>query len=1157
MSRIPRYDRTVPRNFARTIAASRAIAARRAAAISGGGGGGGSAGALAYLWPELDGTYAATPTLNGTSQYYLSDGPVIPAGTASYTLLAWFYPTAAQTANVFDQRPIDGGTGETDGRIRYDAAGTVTGIYRTNGQAAITAATTNTATLNTWNLAALVVDTAADTVAISLNADFAGDATSAPGTASAVAGAGRVATMGAMRSAYPAIDYLAGRIGHVAVCSGALPEAAITAHYNSGVPLAAGSLTGAVQSALIAELDPAGPIFAERVAGTSRMRMFGLSTFSRPASWPGTSRTEAFQGGYLKTLGTFAAASAATAGRYQLGPSRIECDSVLSMSRSGATLLAGAGDISIAGHFPPPAAGDSDQDYYAELLADDSGIRVVGRAGGLVAVQLLDAGAVDSEVVSTDSIYGRAAITASSATNAAAIYPGPTTVDRTRHELTIGADACVRFDAGDRVRIVGDANYTGGHSLTRSDPVAGVVRFVTDGLGDPAVSTSSTFVESLGRLEQSNVDFPSDESGSIPRYVNLRIHHDGAGGIAIYARGEQIGSGTLAGLATLGTDGATTWLGTHSGSANDAPGGSITGFAAGNNLSAAAAAEVDARHTATMHRRVGYLDDHTQIRLSELAGVPRCSRAEEEVATIVLEPDGETLVGGGWAHPQTGTSYGFASGLFASRIFGSDSLAAAQDHEVYTTVCRRILDYDESAITPARTWSGSLGAARRLPIDAEWQTFFVDPAGGNDSNAGTEAAPFATMAPAIKRIGPKTRIRLKRGTTLASMGSGLTVTWLDFENATGVGALYGPIRFDAYGSGAKPILDFGGTLDTVRFTGTSTTRITFQGIDLAARSSLAWAGTLGTDFLIGDVAWTSYAEVSQFTPGGGQFVTVDGMSHSGASNGYLLYFGGTNHTDLAVTRHDPNAPVTNSEHVFRLQGLCHGEYSAVRDAVSMAGDASPRQFTLRFGLKDFVFADVASTIRQLQTTTSPTTGNGSIANVRCERVDIQTMTLTGAASWIVAHGYCDSTSSGPDRQNLSSPDHTIDPWRMRAFGVGTNDDAWTNFQEAPTAGAYANQVSGTADGNFGETVTVPAVALAELSGGLLTVQAAGYPLGGSDYRRLGWQYRVAGGDWTTIAGLAGRTGAAKVSSAAEVRAFVADDAGTVLEYGAAASVAIA
>jgi hypothetical protein len=83
--------------------------------------------------------------------------------------------------------------------------------------------------------------------------------------------------------------------------------------------------------------------------------------------------------------------------------------------------------------------------------------------------------------------------------------------------------------------------------------------------------------------------------------------------------------------------------------------------------------------------------------------------------------------------------------------------------------------------------------------------FYVSSSTGSDSNAGTLAAPWKTIAHVnAQTFAPGTSVLFKRGDTWdRSGGPGVTGTFLP----TGGGTSGNPIVYDAYGTGANPIID--------------------------------------------------------------------------------------------------------------------------------------------------------------------------------------------------------------------------------------------------------------------------------------------------------------------------------------------------------------
>lgn len=98
----------------------------------------------------------------------------------------------------------------------------------------------------------------------------------------------------------------------------------------------------------------------------------------------------------------------------------------------------------------------------------------------------------------------------------------------------------------------------------------------------------------------------------------------------------------------------------------------------------------------------------------------------------------------------------------------------------------------------------SLLAGMSAPVaEAAGTTYYVDAAQGSDSNSGTsEAAAWKTLGKVNSvTFSPGDRILLKAGSI-----------WKDqYLDLKGSGAEGNPITVDRYGSGAKPLIDFGNT----------------------------------------------------------------------------------------------------------------------------------------------------------------------------------------------------------------------------------------------------------------------------------------------------------------------------------------------------------
>lgn len=93
--------------------------------------------------------------------------------------------------------------------------------------------------------------------------------------------------------------------------------------------------------------------------------------------------------------------------------------------------------------------------------------------------------------------------------------------------------------------------------------------------------------------------------------------------------------------------------------------------------------------------------------------------------------------------------------------------------------------------------------AAPTPAQAVGTTYYVDAAAGADTNAGTSAsAPWKSLAKVnATALGPGTQVLLKAGSTWTNQ-------YLDL---TGSGSAGDPIVVGRYGTGAKPVIDFGNT----------------------------------------------------------------------------------------------------------------------------------------------------------------------------------------------------------------------------------------------------------------------------------------------------------------------------------------------------------
>ncbi|KQQ36248.1 pectate lyase [Duganella sp. Leaf126] len=116
-------------------------------------------------------------------------------------------------------------------------------------------------------------------------------------------------------------------------------------------------------------------------------------------------------------------------------------------------------------------------------------------------------------------------------------------------------------------------------------------------------------------------------------------------------------------------------------------------------------------------------------------------------------------------------------------------------------------------------WILALGAA-----PAQCATWYVAPA-GNDGHAGTEAAPFATLARAQDQAAPGDTVYLRGGRYLVTAGvescasrtATVNAVTLDKSGADGL-----PIRYWAY-PGEKPVFDFSAMKDDCRVKGFNVT----------------------------------------------------------------------------------------------------------------------------------------------------------------------------------------------------------------------------------------------------------------------------------------------------------------------------------------------
>lgn len=95
-----------------------------------------------------------------------------------------------------------------------------------------------------------------------------------------------------------------------------------------------------------------------------------------------------------------------------------------------------------------------------------------------------------------------------------------------------------------------------------------------------------------------------------------------------------------------------------------------------------------------------------------------------------------------------------------------------------------------------------------VPVEVTPTTYYVDPATGDDANAGTAPdAAWASLAALDRAFGPGDRILLKRGSVFTGQQAAFR-----FE---GSGTAQAPIEVGAYGAGARPRLDGGGAVENV------------------------------------------------------------------------------------------------------------------------------------------------------------------------------------------------------------------------------------------------------------------------------------------------------------------------------------------------------
>lgn len=1057
--------------------------------------------ASAFLWADLDGSGAGVASFGGagTNQYYLTGSPLIPTGKSAYTVHVLFRAAAiGSILSLFDQRPLDGGTALTAARLSVLASGAIRAVIRDGTNAAIVADASGAVSAGAWTLATLVRDGAN----LAVYRDAGAKAT-ASGTM--IATPGGVNAIGGFRSAWPAADLMHGEIMFVDVLDGAQSDAEVAAYHAALGTL--GSSWPGVDAARINRLDFTAPVVRGATDQSVVARAFGVPSFVAAGAEPDELH-DPYPGVPVLRLGgwAFAPDSAPT---YQHTPARLVPGGVMSGSRSGAVLLAagaGSADVGLQLAPGPPAAAEQ---LYAEILPDGSGITVARTAGDFVEVKLLAAGgSVGGTLTTADTLYGRAAIATSSATNLDAWFSGAvSSTPLTRLELGLdgGLADCLKFGEGHKVAIEGDANYAGEYAIAAVDPVAGWVRIVVDGHDAPAISASGTHLRSAGEVEHT----PS--SGDAPRYAGLRVHVEGDA-VEVYSLGRLIGSGTLAGLSSLGASGATRYLGTHPGSPDDAPTSAIAGVAEGSGLDADGLAELDQRLAFLSHRRDGWAADHVAAWVGDAPGTWFPSYIEEEREVAILEPGGAALVGDGWEHAETGQGYGRSNGVGVIRDAGADDLAGAATYPVRLVLCRRAFGYSDEALTPEVLYSGPVAELRRRPLDWKWRKVYIDPTLGSDSNPGTEASPWATVAPLLKSWGPYTAAYFKRGETHSSMGGFSGSGYVYPSNDLGF-ACQGPVRFETYGdAGQRATLGFA-----------NATALRLGGFGFRVGPGFRFTKIVNfnqsQDHAYVDCLCDSASDHLRSTRA--RAVLLDLYESTGGPTAYQIFGDGDNNWLLGIVRPLFGAGVADGSHVLRLQGGVGVEFALMRTREgALTGDGSTKNFEFRHGFKGLVATDIIDDTRKFASS-ADADRNAVHANVRYESCSVANVDVIQCSGAIVGHFLQSSTVGTPNATALTGPEHKVGARRMRALGTRTRtggSGAWSRFTHEPASGAFAN--ADDADGDFG-AVSMPGVALAEAApDGAVTLLADGLPLGGpASLVALRWRRRPsAGSTWTAVDG---------------------------------------
>ncbi|MDQ6704016.1 MAG: hypothetical protein M3Z96_13495 [Pseudomonadota bacterium] len=213
--------------------------------------------------------------------------------------------------------------------------------------------------------------------------------------------------------------------------------------------------------------------------------------------------------------------------------------------------------------------------------------------------------------------------------------------------------------------------------------------------------------------------------------------------------------------------------------------------------------------------------------------------------------------------------------------------------------------------------SGGVFSALSTPVIGT-TVFYVSQSGGNDSNPGTLAQPWKTLAKVNgASLPPGTSVLFKRGDTwpTTSVSNGTDQLLLPESGAAG-----NPIVYDAYGAGAKPI--FSGAID--------------------ASTASAWTN-------IGGNIWVS---VQSFPPPSGGF-----RYNNGNDIGNIIWGTYPGTISVGVTSHAAMAGQSDSN--IRSQGQWYFNFSDWKVHVFSAGNPATAMPGLRLAMdKSAIVCDV-------------------------------------------------------------------------------------------------------------------------------------------------------------------------------------------------------